>query len=244
MKIIYPNQIDGVVASSSNPDYPVWNLLDSKPLKVWKGTSPSGSLEITTSGTVNSLFLCNTNAETFTMTVKNVAGTVTYETQTGSYFESGVSDFTGGRIFLEFANSYSAPVKVTITLMKEDLIDDIYAGILRCGLAVSLPDPAYGLKYERQDYSVKSEFSNGGLYVYKRQTPRSYDINILATYNQFKSLDSLYNLIGSTPVAMLISEGLNDTDYWSGFFHILDPPTGSYSFYNLVDCSLSIREAI
>lgn len=244
MKIIYPNRISSLEADTEAPEYPASNMLDDKPLKVWKGQASSGYFTIVTSGAVNGLFLCNTNADSYTMVVSNLAGTSTYETRDGDYYKTRDNDFTGGRVFIEFVNTYAVPVKITLSVVQSHPISVAYAGILRCGIVLDLPDPQYGLKSERQDFSIKSEYSNGGMYVYKRQTPRMYDLSMILTHAEFESLDGLYNAIGSAPVPILISESIERPDYWSGFFHVIDPPSGGYAYPNHIDCSLSLREAV
>jgi hypothetical protein len=229
--------IDSLTADTSDSEYPVSNLLDIYPQKRWQSLSSTSVLTILTTPSVSGIFICGTNAEAYIVTVKSIALAL-YETHTGT--------IANGRLFLLFDSTYSVnSVRIDITLVTSGPEgEDVYAGILRCGSVLDLPDPQYGLKSERQDFSIKSEFSNGGLYVYKRQTPRAYELSLTLTHAEFEELDDLYDTVGSAPFPFLLAEEINRPDYWSGFFHVVDPPSGSYAYPTFIDCSLSLREAV
>lgn len=238
MKIIGTNGIYGLTVSTNETEYPASNLLDIYTQRLWKSTESTSTITITTDSAVSGLYLGNTNAEAYTIEIKSIGGSTVYETHTGQ--------ISGGRLFFEFDSSYQLlNVEIEIQLMTPGPEGgNVYAGILRCGDFITLPDPQYGLKTQREDFSIKESLSNGGLYVNKRYTPRAFELSLLMTYPEFESLDEIYDAIGSNPLAMLLAEDIDNDDFWSGFFHIMESPTGSYSFYNMVDCSLQLREAV
>jgi hypothetical protein len=57
-------------------------------------------------------------------------------------------------------------------------------------------------------------------------------------------LDNLYLANGSFPLGMLLSDNINLDDQWSGFFHINDPPSGTYEYLTHTNCSISVKEAV
>lgn len=236
MKILYPDCINTISTGSADSDYPASNMLDNHPQKYWlagSGQTTETVTIVTTTGAVNGLGLFNTNATSGTVDVKNEAEDTTYET----FALSGIL----GRFFVEFASEYTEILHIIIELTAAD---DVYVGVARCGTLLDFPDPRYGLRQNRVDYSVKEELSNGGLYVYKRNTPRAYALDFIMSRTQFNSLDSLFNTNGSLPLAILLSEKAGDDDRWGGFFHILDPPEGQYIQAQNIGVDIEVQEAV
>lgn len=236
MKIIYPNNISGISAASEDSEYPATNMLDEKPQKIWKSENEADTITITpiSGGKISGVFLGNTNAAYYTLFVRHSSGSPTYEEHSGA--------ISNNQIMVVLDAEYSSGEIIDISVAGGT--GYVYAGVCVCGELLSFPDPNYGLKSERVDFSIKNEFSNGGLYVYKRSTPRGYDLSIVLTHSEFAAIDEIYNAIGMAPVPILLSENISQPDYWSGFFHIIEPPSGSYSYPTMVDCSISLREAV
>lgn len=236
MKILYPDCISTIAAGSEDADYPVGNLQDNHPQKVWKaaaGVTTAVVSIVTTTASVAGLHVTGTNATSGTVTVKDSTEVTTYETHSlsGSW----------GRFFVKFNSTYTEVLHITVSLTAAATV---YAGVCRCGTLIDLPDPQYGLKQQRQDYSIKKELSNGGLYVYNRNMPRKYDLSFIVPTADFDTIDNLFLANGSLPLAFLLSDNINLDDQWSGFFHMMEPPFGGHDYLTHTAFGLSLQEAV
>ncbi|MEI6259261.1 MAG: hypothetical protein WCR46_05060 [Deltaproteobacteria bacterium] len=235
MKIIYPDCIYSLSANSFDAEYPVANLLDDHPSKVWKAVAgvTTAILTIVTTGAVAGIHIAGTNAISGTVYVKNSTETVTHETHTLAG--------TFGQFFVKFDAVYASTLHIIVSLTSGTTV---YAGICRAGTLLSFPNPQYGLTQKRHDYSIKKELSNGGLYIYNRHTPRQYDLSFLMTYSEYNTIDALFIANGSIPLAFLIADEIDSDDQWSGFFHIVDPPSAGYEYHSHLKCSFTLQEAV
>jgi hypothetical protein len=236
MKILYPDCISSVTADSADADYPVANVSDDHPQKFWRaaaGVTTATLSIVTTTASVAGLCIAGTNAVSGVVTVKNSTEVTTYETHNLSS--------TWGRFFLKLNSAYTEVLHITVALTATAAV---YAGILRCGTLIDLADPQYGLKQQRQDYSIKKELSNGGLNIINRNMPRQYDLSFIFLRADYDELDNLFFANGSFPLGMLISDNINLDDQYSGFFHIIDPPSGTYDYLTHTGCSITIKEAV
>ncbi|MBW1778932.1 MAG: hypothetical protein JRJ54_15330, partial [Deltaproteobacteria bacterium] len=69
MKVIYPNNITVLSADEEDASYPVSNLLDDHPKKVWRGTSKDAKLTLTVSEGAG-VGIANTNAVSINVLLK------------------------------------------------------------------------------------------------------------------------------------------------------------------------------
>jgi hypothetical protein len=236
MKIIYPDCISSITADTSDPAYPAVNLLDNHPQKAWKaGTGETTAVltVVTNGGYVSGLHIAGTNALSGTVVVKDTSEVTTFETQSISG--------TWGRFFVKFNTTYVVPLHIIISLTAPV---EVYAGVCRCGTFISTADPQYGLKQKRNDYAIKKELSNGGMYIYNRNMPRQYDVTFIIPVAEADLLDNLYLANGSLPLAFLLSDNIGLNDQWSGFFHITEPPSSQYDYFTHTGVSMIIKEAI
>jgi hypothetical protein len=236
MKIIYPDCISSITADTSDPNYLAANLLDNHPQKVWKaGTGETTAVltVVTNGGSVSGLHIAGTNAISGTVAVKDTSEATTFETQSISG--------TWGRFFVKFNTTYAVPLHIIVSLTAPV---EVYAGVCRSGTFISTADPQYGLKQKRNDYSIKKELSNGGMYIFNRNIPRDYDMTFIIPIAEADLLDNLYLANGSLPLAFLLSDNINLDDQWSGFFHITEPPSIQYDYFTHTGVSMIIKEAI
>ena len=239
MKILYPNCVTGLTASSADASYPVANLSDNHPQKVWKAAAgvTTAVLSIVTSAvSVAGLCIAGTNATSGTVTVKNSTEVTTYETHSLSG--------AWGRFFVKFNAAYAEILHITVSLTAPAAV---YAGVLRCGSFILFNDPLRDPSQQREDYSIKKELSNGGLNIILRNMPRKYDLSFMAPKAQYDLIDNLYFINGSLPVGVLLSDNMYLAglgDQWSGFFHVMAPPGGKYGNGLLTGWSITIKEAI
>ena len=236
MKIIYPDGISSVSAGSYDANYPAVNVMDNHPQKFWRaaaGVTTAVLTLVTTSAGAAGLCIAGTNAISGTVTVKDITETTTLETHSLSG--------AWGRFFVKFNVAYAQILHILVSLTAPVTV---YAGICKAGPFISTHDPQYGLKQKRNDYSIKEELSNGGLYVYNRNKPREYDLTFIIPSAEVDLLDNLFLANGSLPLGIFLSDNINLNDQWSGFFHITDPPSGQYDYYTHAGVSLSLKEAV
>jgi hypothetical protein len=75
--------------------------------------------------------------------------------------------------------------------------------------------------------------------------PRNFNLSWVLTRDTiYDDLDELYNVIGQNPLAMILCDSLNNPMKWCGYFHIIDPPSGSMTSPVYAMAGLQIREAV
>jgi len=251
MQCIYPEYTSAATASAENADYPVSNLLDDHPKKVWKATSKDATATITVSGAGDAFALFNTNADTVTAEVKTTSLATTiwgpetydvkgidsvYELITGDaeYFESLWVDYT------HTANAHK--VLLNFSAATGTIIE---AGIVKAGNVLDIDDPQYGLQESIKDYSIVKELNNGAFYVRKRDLVKTYTGSIYLAketdYYYFMRNTALWN--GPNPLAWKISENLTNND-WIVFARFVTPPNSSHEFYSHSRVNFSLIEVI
>lgn len=247
MIILYPDRISSITALSYDADYPVANMLDDHPQKPWKAAAgmgtptptTSGITVITDGGAVSGIGIFGTNVTSGTVAVKNALETITYETHSISG--------TLGRFFVQFGIEYNAVMHIVVALSAPagSYAGELYIGVVRCGSLISIPNPkTSGVNFGRDDYSVRHELSNGGLYVAKRNTPRKFELSFAMLQTEFDDIDAVFDANGSNPLPMLIAEDMDDDNKWCGFFHIAEPPTADYAYQRHTNCTMVLKEAV
>lgn len=246
MKIIYPNIIPSVTASSEVSGYPDSNLLTENIGLVWKS--------IPAEGTPNATIVFSTNVTQNTPLAigvfglldspgVSIAGIYTYDevpgtpTITSQTFTLGSYD----RVWAEFLPTETGIVQWTVTLSG---LSQYQASEIVAGAVITIRDPQYGVSQSRADKSIKQELAGGGYYIHDALKPRTFGLSwVMGRDDEFEALDSLYNIRGSKPLAMLISEGLNNDMKWCGYFHMENAPSATHDMPSYSAVSLSLREA-
>lgn len=240
MKIIYPEYQSDITADSFDPNFPAENLLNDIPSKIWKARSGVSS---TTIGFIigagaNAVSIFNTNAVSATITVKDGLGATVKSTT----FTLSGGTRTYNRAWMEYtlqATVHSATITLTATTGVT-----VYAGIVRAGKAVDLPNPQYGLGESRVDHSVVMEMNDGSLYIRKKAINRTFNLSfIVARGTEYYDFCDVYDVVGPEPLAMLIADGITDSQ-WCVFGHMLQPFSSGHDYYNHSTFSVPITEAI
>jgi len=114
------------------------------------------------------------------------------------------------------------------------------------GDAVYIPDPQYGVAQDRVNFQVVQQLAGGGFYVHDGEKPRSFDLgwNAMLRETYFDDLDEIYSVVGQDPVAVLVSDYLNNDMKWCGYFHIMRPPQSKHAHPTRSSVSLELREAV
>ena len=245
MKIIPLNEIPSVtlVASNELTNYPASNLLTENIGLVWKSSASEGS-PVPATIEFDAPVIDGTEYAIGIFGIENTPGiSVAFAfSESPSYVETQtVSVTTDNRFWFAFTSQGTETVTVTITLSSRwsyQVAEIVF------GATMTIRDPQYGVSQSRTDKSIKQELSGGGFYIHDAAKPRTFGLSwIMGRDDEFEALDSLYNIRGSKPLAMLIAENLNDDMKWCGYFHMTDAPTATHDMPSHSAVSLSLREA-
>jgi hypothetical protein len=252
------NTISAITAQDSDSNYPDDNLLDENVGLIWKsavapggGPYPNKTLSfscVSVVGMTTAIAIFGITGATSVSIAASytISGqTTSLATQTFNMHPSAAVYYD--RIWAEYAPVYieGAPTSVTFDFVVT--LTGYYqfsAADVVGGAVITFPDPQYGLTQSRIDKSIKQELAGGGYYIHDALKPRTMNLSwVMGRDTDFDELDSLYNIRGSKPLAMLISEALENDMKWCGYFHMTDAPTATHDMPSFSAVSLSIREA-
>lgn len=232
MKVIHTNSMTSVSASSENTQYPIANVLDEKPARIWRAVSGAAVVTLTTSGPTQAVALFGTNMYSGSIEVKSGGSRVAYQEYTSLTYDRLWMNFTG----------CSSP-SIVITMLSADG-SPCEIGVVRAGDVLDLPAPEDDIQIGRDDASITWTYADGSLGQYGKARPRTLSLNAMMTASQMKVLDTLYAQYGHTPFPWDILEDADDPMYWIGFYHMIDPPSHGYKYRNRISVNMQLREAI
>jgi len=255
MKLIYSkseqvaNRATSVTASSENLNYPASNLILGQMSKVWRSVAANPAIASATltvvvpAGVNDAIGIFGTNATAMTVAVKDVTEATTYATETFDLTPASPAR-TWNRVWKEWTNN-NAALHIVITLTAPVTVTYHECGEIVVGTTVTIPDPKYGLTQTRENFQVVQELAGGGFYIHSGLKPRAFDMSfVMLRETEFDDLDEIYDTMGQNPIAMLLSDGLNNDMKWCGYFHIVSPPKANHDMPTRSIIPLSIREAI
>lgn len=161
MKIIWPNTITAIVASSEVSTYEDDNVLNDWPSAVWKATSTaSQTLTITVS-----------EPDAVHVGYTNFGGTLAYVAKDsgGSTVESGNLTASGSVGAYHYWYEPTDPAGIaSVVFTFPSVSEAVTVGVVRAGTLTSFDNPQYGIGDGLADYSVEVELNNGGMYAISR----------------------------------------------------------------------------
>lgn len=264
MKVIYPNKISAVSASSSDAEYPTSYLLDDHIKRPWKSTINTGTLTISVDGGSSGILGCGifeTNAIRAVITVRNNTDTadiipaVTYDTGATTWYGFITGD---GDYFKNLWHEYSSATYPAVESQHKIRIaltasagQQVYVGIVRAGKSKDFRNPQYGLKEGLKDYSIKKELNNGARYYRKRDIARTFSGQVMVDRDPdfYKFLHDVAQTAGGIPLAWLLYDDdsvltTNEENRWAIFGYLDDMPAGTHDYYSHSQISFSITEAV
>jgi hypothetical protein len=255
MKLIYSksraitNVATAVTASSENAAYPASNLLLGNVSKVYRSLTGSPTIATATltvavpAGVTNAIGIFGANCDTIKVDVKNVAEDTTYFTETFDLTPSSPLR-KWNRVWKEWtSNGFALHIVITLTATSTATYHEI--GEIAVGETVTIPDSLYGLSQARENFQIVQSLVGGGFYIHDGPRPRSFDLAWIMTRDtEFDDIDEIYSVIGQNPVAMLLSDNLNNDMKWCGYFHIVDAPNIVQNTPTMGSANMSIREAV
>jgi len=239
MKIIYPETqtVSGSSATSENGAFPISNLFDDKPGKLWKAADSVQVATITVpiGASSNAIGLFNTNATSATVVMKdNGGGTIS----TTNFTLAGTRTYN--RIWLEYieqGTSHTAEIELTTTATT------VNAGVVKAGLVVDFRNPKYGISEGIIDYSTVEKLSNGAKYVDPRDIVRKFGVTILTDREtDFYNIYDIVKFYGQTPMAALIAEGILDMQWCC--FGAISGFSGSHDYPDHSKVGFTFEESV
>lgn len=248
MDILVEGVISDIVSTDIDASFPVTNVLDNHPKRLWKSTSSISATisfeyavgnpylyeEYTHSDPCIALF--NVHAASVTVRIyedNTKAVLVATDTKTGSTSTTDVN------LLFTFTNYLYLAYDRYIEIDFDFIIPEVAkCGIIRVGNLVALGKVKRDLKIKRKDYSIKRFLQNGSLYYYKKNTVRSFDGGIVVNNANDPNLSAVYDIYeayGQTPLVIRI------VDDSSGNLFVL--PASDYLVFGYIDDDeLSIDE--
>jgi hypothetical protein len=194
-------------------------------------------------GVNNAIGIFGTNADTIVVAVKDVTETTTYFTETFDLTPASPLR-TWNRVWKEWtSNGFALHIVITLTAPTTATYHQV--GEIVVGSTVTIPDPMYGLSQSRENFQVVQQLAGGGFYVHDGVKPLAMDLAwVMLRETEFDDLDEIYSVEGQNPIAMLLSDNLNNDMKWSGYYHMTDSPKASHDTPSFSVVTLSIREAV
>lgn len=161
MKIIWPDAVTAVAASSEEDTYEAENTLNDWPGAVWKATSTASQTLTVTVAQPDAVHLGYTN----------FGGTLAYAAKNGggSIVESGNLTASGAAGAYHYWYEPTDPSDIAnIVFTFPSVSEAVTVGVVRAGTLTSFDNPQYGLGDGLADYSVEAELNNGGIYAISR----------------------------------------------------------------------------
>lgn len=226
MKHLSINQISAITASFEDANFPVENLLDDKPKRIWKagGGISGASLSVEISGASSDLAIFGTNAVQATFSVYD-PNEIEWGDATDEFGYSADSwanqDFAAvsgtvmrrentGALWIDFNATLPRPAVADIHLLA-DGGTELYAGVVVAGLASTYggANVRYGVGESRIDHSIVAELANGARYYKKRDISRVFSATALMLTTQYHLLVDTFDTYGAIPAAWRLIDGSN-----------------------------------
>ena len=268
MKIIWPNNITAVTASSEESNYAAEMVLNNWPGAVWKAGATTAQTLTVTVAAPEAVHLGYTNfGGTLTYTTKDSVGaTIATGTltpcmdQQGKYhFWLDISPSGGGDVSVWDTGAWdtgawdtgvwdtsggSGSAIASIVFGFGAVSTAVTVGVVRAGVVTDLGHPNYGMGDGLEDYSVEAELNSGGIYTIDRGVARVVAGEILTTRNA-NGTDPLVSLAASIKAGAFSVMVIDDPEeLLLARFPKDGRPEASrdYPLYNTV--SFALREAI
>jgi len=255
MKAIYPDLISAIVADEADADYPITNVEDDYPKRVWKATSAHATVTLTVASGSSAVAFFGSNAATATIIVA-IGNAHTIAWASGIVWTSGivwntaisstdVYDVDAAGVGSGWSD-YTDPVKVhVIQLYFEKSTGIIEAGIIRAGTINSFNDPLAGIKEGLYDYSIIKELENGSWYVKKRDIVRTFGFELILDRDTYfyNFMHKVALLTSYNPLAWRVATGLTNFE-WIVFARFGDMPSGSHNYPDDSVINASLIEVI
>jgi len=262
MKLIMDNLIQSATATNEDAAYPVKNIYDEHPKKVFKAVAvPSNTLKsvvtIVSNGDCNALCIVNTNATSIRFVIKKTSTGVKVWPLVDAYAEydmSGIDTIVPlmhdikvryKDLWINYTHQPD-PVTIEISFYLTSTIETIlYCGVVVNGLCQVMREPQYGISESLIDTSIVKWTSNQSLYYRKRDVVRKYSGSIMLDRETelFFFLRYIAMRKGPAPMAWALVGENNQT--WIVYGTMAGAmPTANHDNYQFSTMSFTVQEVI
>lgn len=254
MRHIRLNQITTIAADYEDGNFPVENLLDSRPKRKWSagGMVKNATLTVEMAGGCSDLAIFGTNARTVSATAEDpcavtfhdsdaIEGGYVLKNTTISTTATTTVDENGDALWVQFSPAIGVPCVVDINLTASGA-DTLYAGVIAGGTAETYGGAnfRYGAGVNLDDKSIVAQNSNGSRYYKKRSICRQVQLTALMLRTEADKLESAIRSDGAISSAWMLFSNVTATDMLFGW------PQFSRTYDNLLhdNINLTLTEEI
>ena len=157
MKLVPVNNITSISSSAEDAEYIDDNVLTVFPDQVWKSTGTSGTLTARVSPNGNTVCVYNHNADTVTITIKTVGGSVI---EGPTQYDYTAYEYGLDCLWHEYTTTLTYPHDVEI-VFADGRSNPVYAGVVFAGTRIEFNNPDEGMQMSYVPYSQKYVMSCG-----------------------------------------------------------------------------------
>ena len=256
MRVIYPDNITTVSASSENPNFPIANVSNDHIKKVWKADSNEAVVHVGVSSG-SALALYGTNATSITAKTRTggqggawaataqwdaaaawAAGSLTEEVILFDTLSTGQA-----ALWCDYTDPGSAlALEITISSAAGTTLE---AGVIRAGTVRDFKDSKYGIKEGFIDFSIKEELANGAWYYKKRDIVRTFSLTLLEdrASDFYTFMHNVALLRGQQPLAWRLSENVTDWQ-WIVYAAFDGLPMGDHAYVSDSLIQIKLKEVV
>ena len=118
------------------------------------------------------------------------------------------------------------------------------AGIFKAGPLITLVNPLQRPNRRPHSYSIKKQLNNGATYGKTGDVTRFFDYQMIMTHTQYETLETIYKAVDPDPLAILITDNMNDDNLWSIFAQFDGELSTSYISKTYIQVSISLLETV
>lgn len=261
MKLIMDNLIQSATATNENAAYPIENIFDEHPKKVFKAVAvPLSTLKsvatIVSNGDCNALCIVNTNASSVRVVIKDTTSGLKVW-PAGAYNEydlSGIDTIIPlmhdikvryKDLWVDYTHQ-SNPVTIEISFYLASTVETIvYCGVVVNGLCQVMREPQYGISESLIDTSIVKWTSNQSLYYRKRDVVRKYSGSIMLDREKELFFFLRYIAMRKGPAPMAWALVGENSQTWIVYGTMAGAmPSANHDNYKFSTMSFSVQEVI
>ena len=229
MKVIPVNNITAVGSSAEDSEYIDDWVIENKIEKYWKSTSTSGTLTLTASSG-NVIGLYNHNADTVTITIKNLAEDTTLD----GPFIHDLSSYTYGNDCLWQEYDIQSSSHKVIVDYADGRADPVQCAINWVGEYFEFFNPLLALQFSYIPHHIKYKMSSRSIKYTEKALKKIFTYNTIEEDNNWWALIKyLKNYIGFKSVPWLLLDDNPRTHNLFGYLNNFDMGQYNYPFtYN------------
>jgi hypothetical protein len=262
MKLIMDNLIQSATATNEDAAYPVENIFDEHPQKVFKTVAvPDSALKsvvtILSASDCNAICIVNTNATMVRITIKNTSTGVKVWPLVDDYAEYDLSGIDNifplmhdikiqyKDLWVDYTHQKD-PVTIEISFYLTITVGTIvYCGVIVNGLRQMMREPQYGITESLIDTSIIKWTSNQSLYYRKRNVVRKYSGTIMMDRESELFFFMRYIAMRKGPAPMAWALVGENSQTWIVYGTMAGAmPSANHDNYKFSTMNFSIQEVI